>query len=118
MKKKNQTLHDLSIAINESYSSYSFVETSMTLSNESQNYLSQRLKITKEALHRLFELDIHSINYNDGLKVTFSNDDWVLCRPSGTEPVIRIYAESTDTNQATIYCNQMKALLSDASVFE
>ena len=56
MKKKNQTLHDLSIAINESYSSYSFVETSMTLSNESQNYLSQRLKITKEALHRLFEL--------------------------------------------------------------
>jgi phosphoglucomutase len=30
----------------------------------------------------------------DGLKLDFSDDDWVLIRCSGTEPLIRIYAEA------------------------
>ena len=30
----------------------------------------------------------------DGLKLDFSDDDWVLIRLSGTEPLIRIYAEA------------------------
>ena len=30
----------------------------------------------------------------DGLKILFDNDEWLLVRPSGTEPVLRIYAET------------------------
>ena len=30
----------------------------------------------------------------DGLKVLFKDDSWVLMRPSGTEPLVRIYAEA------------------------
>ena len=30
----------------------------------------------------------------DGLKILFDNDEWLLIRPSGTEPVLRIYAET------------------------
>jgi phosphoglucomutase len=34
-------------------------------------------------------------NRVDGLKLVFGDDSWVLMRPSGTEPVVRYYAEST-----------------------
>ena len=32
----------------------------------------------------------------DGVKIIFENDSWLLFRPSGTEPVFRVYAESPD----------------------
>jgi phosphoglucomutase len=34
-------------------------------------------------------------NRVDGLKLLFADESWVLMRPSGTEPVVRFYAEST-----------------------
>src|SRR3989454_4773525 len=36
-------------------------------------------------------------NRLDGLKLLFADSSWVLMRPSGTEPVVRFYAESTST---------------------
>ena len=30
----------------------------------------------------------------DGIKIVFDNKNWVMVRPSGTEPIIRIYVES------------------------
>ncbi len=34
------------------------------------------------------------LNTLDGLKIILDNDDWLLIRPSGTEALLRIYAES------------------------
>ena len=39
---------------------------------------------------------IENINRMDGVKFLFENDAWILMRPSGTEPMVRIYAESED----------------------
>ncbi len=36
-------------------------------------------------------------NRKDGLKLIFADGSWVLMRPSGTEPVVRYYAESGTT---------------------
>ncbi|MGQ0541386.1 MAG: phosphoglucomutase/phosphomannomutase family protein, partial [Blastocatellia bacterium] len=37
---------------------------------------------------------IEKINRLDGVKFIFADESWMLMRPSGTEPMVRIYAES------------------------
>ena len=45
----------------------------------------------------------------DGYRLEF-DDGWVLARPSGTEPLIRVYAEARDPDRA----EELAALMSDA----
>ncbi len=37
---------------------------------------------------------IESTNFSDGFKFIFSGGSWLLIRPSGTEPVLRLYSEA------------------------
>jgi len=36
----------------------------------------------------------------DGVKIIFNDDSWMLIRPSGTEPKVRIYAECRDSQES------------------
>jgi phosphomannomutase len=36
---------------------------------------------------------VATINNVDGVKYIMADDSWLLIRPSGTEPVLRVYAE-------------------------
>lgn len=40
---------------------------------------------------------IENINRMDGVKFIFADGSWMLMRPSGTEPMVRIYAEAEST---------------------
>ena len=35
-------------------------------------------------------------NFRDGFKYIFGDGAWLLIRPSGTEPVLRLYSEAND----------------------
>jgi phosphomannomutase len=37
---------------------------------------------------------IKEVRTYDGIKIIFENDNWLLLRPSGTEPVLRTYSET------------------------
>ncbi len=55
-------------------------------------------KLGAEAYRARFEaLDeqLLEIDYRDGIKFNFASDAWLLARPSGTEPLVRVYAEAT-----------------------
>ncbi|QSX00603.1 phosphoglucomutase/phosphomannomutase family protein [Haloterrigena alkaliphila] len=40
--------------------------------------------------------DVEGVNTADGFKLQLADGSWLLIRPSGTEPVLRVYAEAED----------------------
>jgi phosphomannomutase/phosphoglucomutase len=50
----------------------------------------------------------------DGFKVVFDDGSWVLVRPSGTEPLIRVFAEAKDRERAEALVAQYLALIEKA----
>ena len=51
------------------------------------------------------------INREDGVKLYFEDGSWVICRFSGTEPLLRMAAEGRDAEQADGYIAAWKTLL-------
>jgi phosphoglucomutase len=54
---------------------------------------------------------VKSINRIDGLKIIFEDDSWLLVRPSGTEPLVRIYAESESAKDMEVLLEQGRKYL-------
>ena len=50
-------------------------------------------RLTANVPDRLGDQPVVSVNQLDGVKYLLADDSWLLIRPSGTEPVLRIYAE-------------------------
>ncbi|WP_226004757.1 phosphoglucosamine mutase [Natrinema salinisoli] len=53
------------------------------------------------------------LNTRDGYRLDYG-DAWVLARPSGTEPLVRIYAEARDADRAETLAEDMYEALAEA----
>jgi alpha-D-glucose phosphate-specific phosphoglucomutase len=51
-------------------------------------------RLTDPAPASLAGVPVASVNTRDGVKYLLADDSWLLIRPSGTEPVLRVYAEA------------------------
>jgi phosphomannomutase len=49
---------------------------------------------------------VSATNFSDGFKFIFENGDWLLIRPSGTEPVLRLYSEAGSLDQVERFLRQ------------
>ena len=56
--------------------------------------------------------EIDHISYLDGSKVYFKNGGWVIARFSGTEPLLRIFCEMPDAEDARKVCGIYETFLS------
>jgi phosphoglucomutase len=54
---------------------------------------------------------IERINRMDGVKFIFADGSWMLMRPSGTEPLVRIYAESESKQDLDVLLEQGRKYL-------
>ena len=59
----------------------------------------------------VFSEKAERVNYEDGCKVYFENGDFVICRFSGTEPLLRIFAESNNSEKAQGYITAFREFL-------
>ena len=76
--------------------SYPNIREKITCSKESKVKVMENME---ELLKEAFD-DIVDVNSIDGIRLTFSDDSWLLVRPSGTEDYIRITLESKDSKRA------------------
>jgi phosphoglucosamine mutase len=76
--------------------SYPNIREKITCSKEAKLAVMENME---ELLKNAFD-DIVDVNSVDGVRLTFSDDSWVLVRPSGTEDYIRITLESRDETRA------------------
>jgi phosphoglucomutase len=71
-------------------------------------------KLKEKLAQEPTELDgrkIERINRLDGVKFLFADNSWMLMRPSGTEPVVRIYAESESKEDLEVLLEQGRKYL-------
>jgi phosphomannomutase len=56
-------------------------------------------------------LAIRAIGHKDGIKLYLEDDSWILLRPSGTEPLLRVYLETCSLDQIDPLASAMKHLI-------
>ena len=65
----------------------------------------------EEKILPVFPIPVDRISYEDGVKTYFKDGSWVICRFSGTEPLLRMAAEADDPNLAEGYIQAWRTLL-------
>lgn len=112
MQQTGQPLSALRRQISARYGANAFLETVYHYQAEQKQQLASFCKAPDTALlDKTFGQKIQNLITIDGLKIVFSNNDWVLFRLSGTEPIVRIYAETATTVDSQHLINGAQKLL-------
>lgn len=91
------------------YGRFVAVEDNLRFSPERKSAIANVLTVEKRLPD--FAEKVERVNYVDGCKVYFENGGWVICRFSGTEPLLRIFAESDARASALGYIAAFKSFL-------
>lgn len=93
MAKTGKTLEQLIEEVYEIVGSFKYDRNDLHITEE----LKQRvLEKCKTGISSFGDYKVERSEDIDGFKYHFENDQWLLIRASGTEPVLRVYAESKD----------------------
>ena len=84
--------------IDERYGKMYVVEDDMRFDTEKRGLMMKTLFDDKKLPD--FSCEIKSVDYSDGVKVWFANGGWIIIRFSGTEPLLRIFCELPDKDEA------------------
>ena len=86
------------------------VEANLEFPAERKPEIQKTLMVDKK-LPEFPNAEVIRVNYEDGCKVYFADDSFVICRFSGTEPLLRIFAEASDAARAAAYITPFRKLL-------
>jgi len=98
MVKSGKTLEELIQEVYKIVGGFKFERIDLKLKEEDKLRIMENCK--KDAYKEFGDLKVNEVQTIDGFKYFFDNDEWVMIRPSGTEPVLRTYAEAASTEAA------------------
>ena len=85
------------------------IEENLPATSEMKIIIPQKLKSMD--VKRLGPCAVERVSYLDGIKFLLEDDQWVLLRFSGTEPLLRIFAEATDPEVAKELIHEARKLV-------
>lgn len=107
--KSGKSLSGLIREMYERYGRCAMVERDFALTPERKGVILKLLMEEKRLPD--FGRTMDHVSYADGCKVYFERDAWVIARPSGTEPRIRVFAEAEDAQEAARLADTMEAFI-------
>lgn len=96
-----KTVGQLYQEITEKYGMFHYSEADCETTNTQKQVLHAQIFDRHEIPD--FGQSIAGIQWDDGCKIRFSDGSWVICRFSGTEPLLRIAAEGHTPDQVYTY---------------
>ena len=96
-----KSVSELYQEITDQYGNLFYEEISFSMSVARKQELQETLFTRCELPD--FPNTVERINREDGCKIYFSDGSWIICRFSGTEPLLRMSAEGTTPQQAAEY---------------
>ncbi|HHW13249.1 MAG TPA: phosphoglucomutase/phosphomannomutase family protein [Firmicutes bacterium] len=104
-----KSISELLAEIETKYGTYRMAEKNISFPPAQKTALTE--KIFSRQNWPDFGLKIARVGDFDGLKIYFATGEWLSVRFSGTEPLLRIYAEATSEKAATDLCEIMATYL-------
>jgi phosphomannomutase len=107
MAKTGKTVSELIQDMYAKVGSFAVERYDLHLTNELKETIIEKCKSRSyDSFGPYKVVDIEDV---DGFKFRLDNGSWVMIRPSGTEPVLRIYSESTDSKSSFAILDATKA---------
>jgi phosphomannomutase len=98
MAKSGKSLDDLIAEVYEIVGSFAFERIDLHIDNVTKFRIIDDCNSGK--FTKFGEYKVERVEKTDGFKFFFDADTWLMIRPSGTEPVLRTYAEANNQNKA------------------
>ena len=93
MAKSGKSLEDLIAEVYEIVGEFAFERIDLHIDNDTKLRIIEDCKAGK--FTKFGKYTVERIETTDGFKFFFDADTWLMIRPSGTEPVLRTYAEAS-----------------------
>jgi phosphomannomutase len=98
MAKSGKKLEELIDEVYDIVGPFAFERIDLHLSEDQKQ--SVMADCASGSIKELVGRPIQRVDDTDGYKFFFNDDEWIMIRPSGTEPVLRTYCESTSSESA------------------
>ncbi|MCM8761496.1 MAG: phosphoglucomutase/phosphomannomutase family protein [Candidatus Omnitrophica bacterium] len=93
-KRLSEILRD----IDREYGTYEYRRLDMKYPDEKKQRLMERLK--SDPPKKVLDIRVIQVNTRDGYKFICEDSSWLMIRLSGTEPILRVYAEAPTEKKA------------------